>query len=295
MPISDLTQIEKKLEKRHTWSKSKVSNASLSVQGLLENNLINAQTLRQKSGQVLAGIGLAGTLLLNSFMPQVGKNVTAQHVTAQALNVADSLKDSLKDLVPKQPTQLSPSQAIEIERVIKEKTGIDVKANLDGQQLNHQVGYVGYEQHLLRFPGDSIELHDEELVAGIAPGKGAWGYFAPSKEAFTTRDYMREKYYSNAQVHLLPDFMSNVAFYRDWYKYRKILVVNLNNGKTVVTAMGDVGPAKWTGKQFGASPDTMKALDLHKGSRKGLVLYLFIDDPGDKIPLGPVTESIKLT
>jgi len=34
----------------------------------------------------------------------------------------------------------------------------------------------------------------------------------------------------------------------------------------------------------------MKALNLHKGPRKGLVLFLFLDDPENQIPLGPVTH-----
>ena len=57
----------------------------------------------------------------------------------------------------------------------------------------------------------------------------------------------------------------------------------------MVTALGDAGPAEWTGKQFGASPESMKVLDLHKGSRKGLVIFLFVDDPDNLVPLGPLS------
>ena len=75
---------------------------------------------------------------------------------------------------------------------------------------------------------------------------------------------------------------------KDWYAFRKMLVVNPVNGNAVVCAIGDAGPADWTGKQFGGSPETMQYLDLNKGPKKGLVLMLFIDDPNNNVPLGPV-------
>jgi len=36
----------------------------------------------------------------------------------------------------------------------------------------------------------------------------------------------------------------------------------------------------------------MKALDLHLGPRKSLVLFFFVDDPDDRIPLGPVNQKL---
>ena len=40
-------------------------------------------------------------------------------------------------------------------------------------------------------------------------------------------------------------------------------------------------------KHLGGSPEVMQELGLAGGPRKGAVLYFFIDDPEDKIPLGP--------
>jgi hypothetical protein len=247
-----------------------------------------AHELRQKSTQLLAGAGLVGTLLATP----VGSIVANQPVQITQENLQQNLTNNLNSIVPHQPTKLSSDQAKDIEKQIQDTLGIPAKAVLNDQTLNHQVGYIGYEQHLQRYPGDSIDQHDEELIAGIAPGKGAWGYFSPTKQDFTTQDYLREKYYSVAQTLYLPNWNQDFRYLRDWYKYRKILVVNPANGQAVVTVLADAGPAKWTGKQFGGSPETMKELNLHKGSRKGLVLFLFIDDPDNLIPLGPVTSKI---
>ena len=56
----------------------------------------------------------------------------------------------------------------------------------------------------------------------------------------------------------------------------------------MVCDVGDAGPAEWTGKQFGGSPEVMKELNLHQGPRKGLVLMLFVDDQNNEVPLGPI-------
>jgi hypothetical protein len=250
-----------------------------------------AHTLREKSSRLLAGAGLTGALLMSSvtlptLMPNPGKTVISESVT-------DALRRTLAQITPHTPANLEDPAAKNIQDAIFAATGIHAVANLEGQQLNHQVGYIGYEQHLRRYPGDTLLDHDDEQIAGIAPGLGAWGYFARTKNEFTTQDYLREKYYVVAQTLYLPNWNQDFVKLRDWYKYRKILVVNPANGTAVVSVLGDAGPAKWTGKQFGGSPEVMKAMNLHLKSRKGLVLFLFIDDPDNLIPLGPVTGEIR--
>ena len=220
--------------------------------------------------------------------------LTPSHAeSVKSASVSETLKNSLGPITPHTPTKLDDGEAKIIEDVILASTGLPTKATLDGQQLNHQVGYIGYEQHLRRYPGDTLLDHDDEQIAGIAPGLGAWGYFARSQSQFTTQDYLREKWYSVAQTLYLPNWNQDFVKLRDWYKYRKILVVNPVNGTAVVTVLGDAGPAHWTGKQFGGSPEVMKALNLHLGPRKGLVLFLFLDDPDNQIPLGPVINKIR--
>ncbi len=130
--------------------------------------------------------------------------------------------------------------------------------------------------------------------AGIAPGLGAWGYFVPSESQFSRKDKERERYYLAVQTFLAPGFAENVAKYRDFFKFRKMLVVNPKTGQAVVAVVGDAGPADWTGKHLGGSPEVMHFLGLAGGPRKGPVLYFFVDDPEDKIPLGPVKIENKV-
>jgi hypothetical protein len=195
---------------------------------------------------------------------------------------------SLQEILPHQPTQLSPETADRVEKIVYENTNITSKAVFEGQSLNHHLGYIGFEQHLYRFPGDTLAQHDDIQEAGIAPGRGAFGYFAKDSGSFTTKDYMREKYYCVVQTLYLDNWNQDHRFLKDWYAFRKMIVINPVNGLAVVCAVGDAGPADWTGKQFGGSPETMQALDLNKGPRKGLIMMLFVDDPDNKIPLGPI-------
>ncbi len=252
-----------------------------------------SDTLRQKSARLLAGVGLAGAVILNPATPLASPSQNHELIASNPHNLSDVLKSSLQPIVPHYPTDLSPEQASKIEDTISTLLGIKVRVEMQGNKLNHQVGYIGYEQHLQRFPGDNLDNHDEDLSAGIAPGLGSWGYFATNRSNFTTSDYLREKYYSVAQTFLIPNWDTDFKRLREWYRFRKILIINPLNGHGVVTALADSGPATWTGKQFGASPEAMRVLGLHSGPRKGLVVFLFVDDPDNLVPLGPVEPIYK--
>lgn len=205
------------------------------------------------------------------------------------------LAEELKAKIPSEVRPLNLDEESEILEILSRNFGFNLTAELDGIRLNRNYGLIGGEQHLYRYPGDNLYAHADNTVdwakygsAGIAPYLGAWGYFASSKQDFTEADKMREKYYLAIQTFLVPGYAENVAKYRDFFKFRKMIVVNPKTGQAVAAVIGDAGPAEWTGKHLGGSPEVMDALGLSEGPRKGPVLYFFIDDPEDKVPLGPI-------
>lgn len=205
---------------------------------------------------------------------------------AQSIYKESSLKDQLLLVVPKNVRELDAQEEIQISEILTKELGIKVAPEIDGNRLDRTYGYIGQEQHLARYPGDTMDTHfdtSEESQKfsrqGMAPGLGAWGYIG---------DTQREKYYIAVQTFLAKDFLNRVGEYRDFFKFRKMLVVNAENGKAVVVIIGDAGPAVWTGKHLGGSPEVMKHLERVDGRQKGPVLYFFIDDPENKIPLGPI-------
>ena len=60
-----------------------------------------------------------------------------------------------------------------------------------------------------------------------------------------------------------------------------------------MAVVADAGPADWTGKQMGGSPEVMDRLGLTFGFRKGQVLMFYVDDPKDQIPLGEIKVEEK--
>lgn len=205
---------------------------------------------------------------------------------AQSIYKESSLKDQLLLVVPKSVRELDAQEEIQISEILTKELGMKVAPEIDGMRLDRTYGYIGQEQHLARYPGDTMDTHfdtSEESQKfsrqGMAPGLGAWGYIG---------DTQREKYYIAVQTFLAKDFLNRVGEYRDFFKFRKMLVVNAENGKAVVVIIGDAGPAVWTGKHLGGSPEVMKHLERVDGRQKGPVLYFFIDDPENKIPLGPI-------
>lgn len=205
------------------------------------------------------------------------------------------LTQSLSDKMPKEVRSLDPLEEEKITNMLSRNFGFKVVSEIDKVRLNRNYGVIGGEQHLYRYPGDNLYAHTESAGefakyggAGIAPGLGAWGYFSHSQSEFGEIDKQRERYYLAIQTFLAPGFAENFGKYRDFFKFRKMLVVNPKTGQAVVAVVGDAGPAEWTGKHLGGSPEVMDALGLAGGPRKGPVLYFFIDDPKDKVPLGPV-------
>lgn len=253
--------------------------------------------LKERTTRLLAGATLAGSLLLSPLRtePTLLEKPAEERMKLGLVTSEEMKKILAQRLTPLMPEiigKLTPEEEEKICGVIEDVLGVDVCANLEGHELNHAYAWTGYEQHLYRYPGDELEQHDEELVAGIAPGLGAWGYFCSSRGEMVEKDLLREKYYVAVQTLYLPEWSTQSEELYQWYKYRKMMMINPENGTACVVVVGDAGPADWTGKQFGGSPEVMKALDLHLRMRKGKVLLLFVNDPEDRVPLGPIDFNL---
>lgn len=252
--------------------------------------------IREHSAKVISAGALTGALLLTP--PSSEKKLPAPSDNSQSTGKEHSTKlttsqesflSELATLLPQDPRPLSHGEEKLVSILINDYMGVNAKATLEGEHLNTSYGRIGAEQHLKRYPGDTISQHGdgEILKEGIAPGLGAWGYFAPSSARMTPALEETEKWYAVVQTLYLPDWSKRQPYLRDWYKYRKVLIVNTDSGNAVVAAIADAGPAAWTGKHFGGSPEVM----MHLGGpryKKGPVILFFVDDPENKVPLGPV-------
>lgn len=245
----------------------------------------------------LAAGSLGGLLLLSA----PGNLAVPMELTNSDRNLTKGfdenvlLASKLQPQLPSEMRALTPEEESKIADILSENFGFKVTPEINNIRLNRSYGMIGGEQHLYRYPGDNLYKHADTtaesamyIPSGIAPGLGAWGYFAPSEAEFSEKDKQREKYYIAVQTFLAPGFAENVKEYRDFFKFRKMILVNPKTGQAVVAVIGDAGPAEWTGKHLGGSPEVMHYLGVAGGPRKGAVLYFFIDDPKDEVLLGPI-------
>jgi hypothetical protein len=265
----------------------------------LDKNEVDIGKIRQRSAKLLAGASLTGTLLLSpptqaTLSPAETKERLADAGYVGTGQIESRLASEIKELLPQKSGHATQENEDKISEVVEKELGIKAVPQYEGQRLNHTIGYMGYEQHLKRFPGDTIYNHDEQQQAGIAPGLGAWGYFTTSKSDMTREDELKEKYYFAVQTLYLPNWNTQHRTLVPWYKHRKMIAINPETGKAVVGVVADAGPADWTGKHFGGSPEIMTHLGLVTGKKKGRVMLYFVDDPDNSIPLGPVRVNYQL-
>ncbi len=295
--------LSRRLEKRSQELITEFEEKHKDALEYLERRGIDADHILQKGGRRAAAGLAAGIVLLSSgLVPEknlptntAGESLITNQIIGEAVGRQDTKEALLKifsNHLPRNVKHLS----VENERVltdeISKNIGIKVTAELDGNHLNTSYGKIGLEQHLPRYPGDNIQEHFESGVSANIYGKsrltrnrGAFGYFAPNKFALTKENIEEEKYYVVVQTFDIPGYNSSKAA---WYKHRKVLVVNTENGRSVVGDIADAGPAKWTGKSFGGSPELMDHLQMYRGSRKAKVLIFFIDDVRGTVKLGPI-------
>ena len=290
----DFEYLRNKLKLKHLEAKKAFSKKYPHVEKFLAEKGIDLAKIRQHSAKIIGAGALTGTLLLSS--PTQKALPTAQEITDKLKSEKEGgearfpqklLVDTLNKSLPQKTRPLNRQEEKYLEQVFENIIGVSAKANLEGEHLNTTYGLIGAEQHLKRYPGDTVANHKPFLKEGIAPGLGAWGYFAPSKDKLTSDLEETERWYAVVQTLYLPDWSTRQPYLRDWYKYRKVLIVNTQNGQVVVAAIADSGPAAWTGKHFGGSPEVMEYLGGPR-YKKGAVVLFFVDDPENKVPLGPV-------
>lgn len=259
----------------------------------MQANSMDLVDLKDFSYKMLAALSLVGQIAFT-------KPAQAQ-VTDQLEQIAEAKKDqALKEISEQEkqaivdkmiayvnlpPGHLDSEEEKYLEQQLSDLLGFEVEAELDGHRLNHSIGIMGGEQHLMRFPGDNLASHDAYREAGIASNRGAFGWFTQNGQ-LTQEAIMREKYYFAVQTLYLPDWNTNHSELKPWYKFRKMIMINPHEGLAIVGVVADAGPAMWVKKQFGGSPEVIREGRLWSAKVRGKVILYFVDDPEDKVALG---------
>ena len=279
-------QFQKKYQKSYKW---------------LETNFSTPQELSEFVKQVLATVTLAGQLAITQPVEaQVKRNIDALQQEQQKKLINDITAQEFEEIVQKMVSfvnmeagHLAQEDELYLEQQLTDILGFEVNFELEEKRLNHSIGIMGGEQHLKRHPTDTLSSHDAYLEAGIAPNRGAYGWFIEDGE-LTEKAVLMEKYYFAVQTLYLPDWNTNHQQLKPWYKFRKMIMINPAERLAVVGVVGDAGPAMWVKKQFGGSPEVIREGKVWSPATKGKVMLLFVNDPNDEVPLGPISlEELK--
>ncbi len=273
-------------------SRKRLSSIHPNAQKKLDSLRFHFKDIRRHSAKMFAASVLAGSILLGSHhIEHKLSHVGQKQVTLSVQETQQHIRAELTSLLPKQIRPLTPQEENKISETIHQTLGIKAVATLDSNHLNTTYGRIGGEQHLPRYPGDAISDHDALQQKGITAHRGAFGYFTSSEDHITQEVIEREKYYVAVQTLYLPDWNANHKTLKEWYKFRKVLVINPTTGKSIVAVIGDAGPAAWTGKHFGGSPEIMQYLEPYANKNNGAVVLFFIDDTEQPVALGPVDKT----
>jgi len=253
--------------------------------------------IREHTAKLIASGALAGSLLMSTG-PIINTGTTTSPnnnlANVSSSNLGTVLASHLREILPPVGSwQIDPDKEKKVAKELKNIYGVSATGELEGNRLAQIYGRMGAEQHLPRFPGDSVYAHGQLVEKGITPGRGAWGYFVPSQDQMSPELTQLEKYYVAVPTLYLPDWNTNQPYLKDWYKYRKVVVVNPANGKAIVADIADSGPADWTGKHFGGSPEVMEYLGINYGMQNHPVVLMFLDEKDSKVPVGPLEYNVK--
>jgi len=288
-----------KLEQHVERAKERFHDTHAIASQWLKSRSLDLDQLRHSSQQALAAASIVGSLAVHQPVEQLlQQQLTAveshskhsDDILAISVEEHQSILEKMVEYVNRPPGHLPEQEELYLEQQLSDMLGFSVSAELDGHRLNHSIGIMGGEQHLQRFPGDTLSQHDAYQEAGIAPGRGAFGWFTENG-ILTDQAVAREKYYFAVQTLYLPDWNTNHADLKPWYKFRKMIAINPAEQVAVVGVVGDAGPAQWVNKQFGGSPEVIREGKIWSSQSRGKVLLFFVDDPDDTIPLGVINLS----
>ncbi len=279
---SKYQHLEKGFNRRHKKAKD-----------WLQTNGIELGEFHNLSSQILASVSLAGQIAMSQPVEARVQQQLQSIQQKQRKELLDEItRQEFQEIMQKTlefthmpPGHLPEQDELYLEQQLTDVLGFEVTAELEGRRLNHSIGVMGGEQHLPRHPTDTLNDHDAYLEAGITSRRGAFGWFTENGQ-LTPQAVLREKYYFAVQTLYLPDWNQHYQDLKQWYKFRKMIMINPAEQKAVVGVVGDAGPALWVKKQFGGSPEVIREGRVWSPKTKGRVLLFFVDDPHNQVPLG---------
>ncbi len=180
------------------------------------------------------------------------------------------------------------NQLLYLEQQLGDLLGLSVAAELDGFKMPFVSSRIMSGSHLKRFPSDELSLHQNNPEAGMLNRRGAFGWLTENGN-LTDEAQALEQFYLALPLHYLDDWNNNYKALEGWYFRRKVIVVNPYDMRAAVGSVANIGPKTIMQYQSVGSPEIIRNTMAWSQNCQGRVLLLFVDDPDNKVALGPIS------
>lgn len=185
-------------------------------------------------------------------------------------------------------------EVVYLEQQLSDILGCTVVSELEGKRLPFASGRIKALPHLKRFPTDTLSLHDAVLEAGLQQHRSRFGWFVNGPE-LTEAVIEQEQYSLTVPLFSLPNWSFEAAELEQFFRWRKVVIVNPFEALAVVGVIGDIGPERWLQYQCGAVPEVIRQLQAWSPKSQGRVVLFLVDDPSNEVQLGVRSLNQPLT
>ena len=171
---------EEKIQSEFVRNKLKLKNLEVKnsfdqkyphVKKFFSDHGLDFSKIREHSSKVIATGALSGALLFTPpIMPKSLPNPTEiiksldqlseNSIPSDPIPKNEVLTAQMQNYLPGQVGPLTRSQEKNLEKIFLDTIGISARGTLEGEHLNTTYGLIGAEQHLIRYPGDTLSAHD---------------------------------------------------------------------------------------------------------------------------------------
>jgi hypothetical protein len=200
--------------------------------------------------------------------------------------------DKLTALSKLPPGKMDIETALYVEQQVSDLVGFQVATKLQNHELLHTQGSILALPHLKRSPRDTASDH-RYPQAPFSQKRSTFGWIDHLKTTHGIAEDV-EEYYIALPLHLIPTWSQESAALKEWYTFRKMLVLNPQEQLAVVCRVADSLSTNTAKYQFGGSPELILAGRCWSADTLGRVLVFFVVDDTNTIPVGPLSLTAKV-
>ncbi|MDA1079270.1 MAG: hypothetical protein O2840_01105 [bacterium] len=169
-------------------------------------------------------------------------------------------------------SQLSEKELLYLEQQVSDLLGFEVTSSLDDQRLTHTFGKIQALAEFVLQPHQNTVSTPAVRGANMQATRPTLGWAKKPPEN-------GEKHFLLANhLLLLEDWHLKYAHYKNWYKWRKLLVLNPFNRVAVIVELASFTLPNPMQYQFGGSPDVIRASQAWSPEAQGHVCVFFIPE-----------------